>query len=424
MSWLKKLFVPVIILLCTLISINANKHPEKLIWSDMEGYYVYLPAVFIYDGFKKEAVRDTAYIKEYPGTNIIYSKYTAGVAILELPFFLTAHFLSKPLGYIPDGHSLIYAYALMAAGIFYLLAGLFLLWKVAVQYYNRLAVALALFFLLAGTNLYYYSFFQPAMSHVFSFFLFACLLFQTEKLAVSLKNNKPFPISFWLLLAITSGLIILTRPTNIIVLLYPFLRWLKECSDKTAFLKTNMKGMLPAALAFILPFIPQLIYWHHVSGKSIIWSYNNESFIYWKEPKLIRVLIDPWNGWLLYSPVVIFPLIWMLATRKKSKHAESVILLIFVIATYLFASWWAWWFGGAFGHRSYVEFYALLALPFASFISWLQKSKWKLSLFLFTVMIFAYYNLGLTYNYSPPWDGPNWTYESVWLEIRKLFFFL
>ncbi|MBK9736133.1 MAG: hypothetical protein IPO92_14715 [Saprospiraceae bacterium] len=31
----------------------------------MEGYYVYLPSVFIYDGFVKGAVRDTAYLKNH-----------------------------------------------------------------------------------------------------------------------------------------------------------------------------------------------------------------------------------------------------------------------------------------------------------------------------------------------------------------------
>ncbi|NCU06347.1 MAG: hypothetical protein GXC73_20525, partial [Chitinophagaceae bacterium] len=398
MYWLKKLIVPSIILLCVFISIRANKHPEKLIWSDMEGYYVYLPSVFIYNGFKKEAVRDTGYIKEYPGTTIIYSKYTSGVAILELPFFLIAHILSKPFNYPSNGHSAIYAYGLMAAGIFYLLAGLLLLWKVAVQYYDRLSAALALFFLAAGTNLYYYTFFQPSMSHVFSFFLFACLLYLTEKLTASIKSNQSTSIVFWIIFAFTSGLIVLIRPTNIIVLLYPVYRWLKECGDKKHFLKTNLKALLPAAFVFVLPFIPQIIYWLYVSGKPVLWSYNNESFIFWKEPKLIRVLIDPWNGWLLYSPIVIFPLVWLLVKRKENKHAEKIILFIFAIATYLFASWWAWWFGGAFGHRSYVEFYALLALPFASLISRLQKNNWLLLLFLFTAFLLAYYNLGLTYN--------------------------
>ena len=65
----------------------------------MEGYYVYLPATFIYGGFTKEAVRDTNYIRPWPGTDKIYTKYTSGVAVLEAPFFALAHLLSSPLGY-------------------------------------------------------------------------------------------------------------------------------------------------------------------------------------------------------------------------------------------------------------------------------------------------------------------------------------
>ncbi|MEJ8819251.1 hypothetical protein [Lacibacter sp. H407] len=424
MQKLKYLLLPTIIIVCCFLSINANKYPEKLIWSDMEGYYIYLPAVFIYDGFKKEAVKDTAYLREYPGTNIIYSKYTSGVALLEFPFFLIAHWLSKPLGYPADGHSQIYSYGLMAAGIFYLLTGLLLLWNVILQYYNKRTAAIALIGLAAGTNLYYYSFFQPSMSHVYSFFLFASLIYITEKLIRVAKTNERLPISTWILLGLVSGFIILTRPTNIIVLLYPLYRWAKDCSNKKQFLQSNLKGLLLAIAVFLLPFIPQVLYWQHVSGKSFLWSYGNESFLYWKEPKLIRVLIDPWNGWLLYSPIVLFPLIGLVAARKENKHAERIILFIIAVATYLFASWWAWWFGGAFGHRSYVEFYSLLALPFAALISSIEKKKALFISFLCIAALLIYYNLGLTYHYNPPWDGPNWTYESLWTEIKKLFFFL
>lgn len=96
-------------------------------------------------------------------------------------------------------------------------------------------------------------------------------------------------------------------------------------------------------------------------------------------------------------------------------------MVILAIATYLFASWWAWWFGGAFGHRSYVEYYALLALPFASMAQLAFKKTWSKVLILAICALLIYYNLGLTYHYNPPWDGPEWTYEKVWIEIGKLF---
>jgi len=41
--------------------------------------------------------------------------------------------------------------------------------------------------------------------------------------------------------------------------------------------------------------------------------------------------------------------------------------------------------------------------------------------FISLVLVLVYYNLGLTYNYQAPWDGADWTYESVWKEIKRLF---
>ena len=134
-NWPRLLFL-LLIPSAIFLSFNANRYPDKLIWSDMEGYYVYLPATFIYGGFDKVQVRDKDYLKVLPGTNKIYTKYTCGAAILEAPFFLAAHALSGPLGFPSDGHSAIYSYGLMMAGVFYMLAGLLLLTVVRYPSYS------------------------------------------------------------------------------------------------------------------------------------------------------------------------------------------------------------------------------------------------------------------------------------------------
>ena len=419
-----KYTVPILLIafisICIFLSLNANKLPGKLIWSDMEGYYVYLPATFIHGGFSGFQVKDTSYLKPWPNTDKIYTKYTSGVALLEAPFFLTAHLLSKPLGYESDGYSLIYSYALMAAGVFYMVMGLIFLWHILKKYYSRLVSMIALGGIIFGTNLYYYTFFQPSMSHVYSFSLFAMLLWITEKIfspATPVKNNS---ILNWSLFGLIAGLIVLIRPTNIVVLLYPLYRFWKEYDPAYHFLKHQARYLLIAALCFCIVWIPQIFYWHSVTGSFFMWSYGEESFKYWQEPKLIRVLIDPWNGWLLYSPIVILPLTGLFLKSNYNPYYNKVTCIILIVATYIFASWWAWWFGGAFGHRSYVEYYALLALPFGQVVTVAFRKKWLSILFIVFYLFFIYYNIGLTYLYQPPWDGPSWTYQSLLNEIKKL----
>lgn len=164
-----------------------------------------------------------------------------------------------------------------------------------------------------------------------------------------------------------------------------------------------------------------MCYWKHITGKWFLWSYGEEGFTYWKEPKLIRVFIDAWNGWFLYSPIVIIPVLGLLARRKANKYWERNHLFILFLATYIFASWHTWWFGGAFGHRSYVEFYALLSIPFAAVTEKAFARKWTGFLYAALCVVLCYYSIGMTYLYHPPWDGKDWTYEDVWEQVQKLF---
>lgn len=398
------------------LSVKSNKSPQSIIWSDMEGYYVYLPAVFIHQDFVKEAVRDTNYLQVWPGTDKVFTKYTYGVSLLEAPFFFTAHIWSKLLGFATDGHSLIYCYLLMLSTVFYLITGSLLLWKVYRRYYGDSNVFLAILCLFFGTNMYYYTVFQPTMSHIYSFFMYCCLLYLTEKIIVDLE----FTWRNFALVGLVSALVILIRPTSAVILIYPFYRFSKSASNKQFSMSKNLKYFIVALFVAIVVFIPQFFYWKYVTNEWFLWSYKEESFKYWKEPKLFRVLFDAWNGWLLYSPMAIIPLCGLILERHRNQHGERAIILIFISATYLFASWWAWWFGGAFGHRCYVEYYSFLVLPLSRIIEMTSKYRVRKYLLGILCVLLIYYNMGLTYNYRAPWDGPNWTYEKVAEEIDLL----
>ena len=403
------------------ISYKNIKHPGNLIWSDMEGYYTYLPSVFIYGDFVKEAVKDTNYIRPYKDTQKIYSKYTCGVAMLEMPFFLISHVVAGLKGENQDGKSPIYGRGLAFAGLFYLWVGMLFLYKLGIRYYEKKWVILSILSILLGTNLYYYTFFQPAMSHVFSFGIISIFLYLTDTIFIKNKrvNN---PLTTWMIYGFVMGLIILIRPTNIILLILPLYIWYKDENEKLQWIRQHLIPLLITAITAFITFLPQFMYWKYISGDWIIYSYGDESFKFWKEPKLFRVLFDAWNGWILYSPIVLLPLYFLIKGRNSNQNYERAYLIIFVLATYIFASWWAWWFGGAFGHRSYVELLTLLVLPLAGLLQQSYKTKAYFITMSIFIIILCYYNLGLTYAYRPPWDGENWTYDSLIYQIKKIFF--
>lgn len=418
----ERILLVLIIIVSIVISYKILKHPENQIWSDMEGYYVYLPSVFIYNDFVKEAVRDTNYIKPHPISGKTYTKYTCGVALMEMPFFLATHAYAKWTNDDTSGKSAIYGRGLAWAGLFYMWMGVFVLYRFSKKYFSKVNVIIALIGIVLGTNLFYYTFFQPAMSHVYSFFLFGLMLLISHHLFIERKTSAIKHVYLWMLFGLTFGMIVLVRPTNIVVGIIPLYFWMKNTTDKKAWLSGNFKYLVLCILIATLPMIPQLMYWKYISGHYITWSYGHESFEFWKEPKLFRVLFDAWNGWILYSPIVILPLIFLWIGRHDNKYHERGYIYVFILATYLFASWWAWWFGGAFGHRSYVEYLALLVMPFAGLLQHAQHSKFIYSGLLTLVILMIYYNLGLTFAYNAPWDGESWTYQSVWLEIKKIFY--
>lgn len=340
---------------------------------------------------------------------------------MKCHFFLISHVVAGLKGENQDGKSPIYGRGLAFAGLFYLWVGMFFLYKLGIRYYEKKWVILSILSILLGTNLYYYTFFQPAMSHVFSFGIISIFLYLTDTIFIKNKrvNN---PLTTWMIYGFVMGLIILIRPTNIILLILPLYIWYKDENEKLQWIRQHLIPLLITAFTAFITFLPQFIYWKYISGDWIIYSYGDESFKFWKEPKLFRVLFDAWNGWILYSPIVLLPLYFLIKGRNSNQNYERAYLIIFALATYIFASWWAWWFGGAFGHRSYVELLTLLVLPLAGLLQQSYKTKAYFITLCIFIIILCYYNLGLTYAYRPPWDGENWTYDSLIYQIKKIFF--
>jgi hypothetical protein len=123
------------ILIVVSSNLNWNKdHWKGIIESDAKGYYAYLPAVFIYKDLNFEFFHKIEKEKYYD-KNLFYdyrsgaygktiNKYYCGTALLEMPFFLTAHGLSYLINYDMDGYSKLYQVFINLSGIFYAFLGL------------------------------------------------------------------------------------------------------------------------------------------------------------------------------------------------------------------------------------------------------------------------------------------------------------
>jgi hypothetical protein len=251
------------------------------------------------------------------------------------------------------------------------------------------------------------------MPHNYCFLLLSLAL-----LVISSYYEKPKQ-SKLCIVAFLFGLMVVIRPTNIAMVVPLLLFNIVSSHDiKIRFGKLTIKRLLVALPFFLAPLVPQLLYWKEMYGRWVVYSYEGESFSYWKNPKIISVLFDPLNGWLLYSPIVILVILGLLIGAGDKRTNALAIVITLPITTYIFASWWCWNFGKAFGHRCYIDFLPLYAFPIAMMIEKVLNTKnWYLK-----TMSIAF--VGLTGYYSVTMaladDHESVTKQGDWSEWRHI----
>lgn len=402
----------VLYLLGLFLSLNMNSKYKiftykSAMWADASGYYVYLPATFIYhwDAKKMPDKMDslTGHGFYYRNSkSIVFTKYTNGQCYLHLPFFLIAHAYCLMGGDVPDGFSQPYVNSLLWAGVFYLLAGFFLLYFVLKKYFGNTASIITLVALFLCTNIYYYAIKHPGLSHIYTFFLVAVLLYLV-------LNFNPKRL---LLILPISALIVLIRPTNItlpiIVLLFGI------AIHGSNFLKqAPIKYFVYGCLLGFLIFIPQLLYWHSITGHWLMYSYENEGFIYWKNPKILQVLFAPKNGFFTYAPIMLLAFVGF-KYQPISKRYTWAVIGLFLLITYIHGSWHSPGFGCAYGGRAYIDFIPIFCFGLAAFIKKiLEKGKGIRISIALLFLCFAVFNIKFIYSYDDCWHTATWNYSGI-----------
>ena len=410
----------VLIMMPCFILFGVHKHnPDRgatILTSDQEGYYVYLPALFIHGSFKDLPYVNGCSIPDST-SGMVYTKYTYGVALLELPFFIGAHTLAKAIEAETDGRSPPYRWSILIAALFYLTIAIHLLKKLLSRWFLPRPVVLSIVCIGLGTNLFYYSTAEPGMSHVYGFFLVTCVISLLSKWC-----EKPLPIVA-VGMSIVISIAILVRPTNaILLILLPLWKvntWEGFKHRTRALITTGTPVMIIAITAAL--YYPQLKYWGQFTGDFFTYSYGNEGFKYWNSPRVFQVLFSHQNGLFMYSPILLLAVFGLIPLWRQKPALTFPVSISLVLATYAFASWWAWWFGGAFGHRAFIEFLPLMAIPMAAFWTVItERGKILKAAFASVALLLIFANLRMSKMYYSPWDGPDWTinrFIEVWTSV-------
>ena len=377
-----------IIFIMTFVTSNINwgkDHWKQIIISDGKGYYAYLPAIFIYRdlnfGFF-EKIENKEYYDEHlyydyraSANGRVIDKYFCGTALAELPFFLAAHALSSPAGYKTDGYSNLYHIAISIAALFYLFASLVFLNKILTRHqigeWKKSLVLVASVF---GTNLFYYTVKEPAMSHIYSFAFIAMFIHYSGEYFSTLQRK------YLLTLAMLLGIICLIRPVNgLIILIWPFTAGdsgslrkglLKAFRDPVAWISGLM--VFPGLLAI------QAVIYKISAGSFFIDAYTGEGFDF-LHPHLADILFSYKKGLFLYTPIYLVSLTGGIFLWKASKFRFFSWFGFMAFITYVFSSWWCWYYGGSFSSRVYVEYIPLFMILLAMAINGIRQKKIKLA---------------------------------------------
>jgi hypothetical protein len=392
-------------------NVKIWKSPDRVIQWDVIDYYGYLPAAFIYHDitlrFKDHYSGDKKFVfwAKKTATGKYVFKMTMGVSVMVSPFFFAANALAGPLGYNTGGYSLPYRFALVMAGLFYLILGLIFLAKVLRLYFSETVTAFVLVSIALGTNLFWYSTFEPGMSHVYTFFLASVFLWLTILWHKNPRTGKA------ILLGLVTGLLALIRPINILFIIFFIFYDVKSLPDirkKCLLFRNKALHLLIMAGFGILVLLPQLVYWKTVSGHWIYYSYGNEGFFF-NHPQWLRVLFSFRKGWFVYTPVMIFAVTGIGFLFKKLKPFSVATLLLLFIYLYVVSSWWCWWYGGSLGQRELIDIYPVMAIPLAAMIEWtgrLMKPKRYIlgTMIALSVLLGAFYNVQYHYG-AIHWDS-------------------
>jgi hypothetical protein len=378
---------------------------KNIITSDGRGYYAYLPALLIdHDPTFSEVVKKEARLLKYPHYKPGYlvksgdhflNKYFAGEALLLLPFFLLGTLCSFIAGTNVDGYSFFFQFFIGLGSLFYLFSGFAFLKKILEFFQIRpIIISITLVAILIGTNLFYYSLWQPTMSHVFSFFAINGFLWFTIN-AIKIWDTKT---ASWM--GVFLGLVCLIRPTNIIVvLLVPFLtesnhhfiQFFRDILAKKITLIIFL--LIIIAIVFIQPLL-----WYLQTGHLFLWSYSDEGFNF-SDPQIMNVLFSYRKGLFIYTPLILLSLFGLFPLVFGKRIQFFSVALFLVSGTYLIASWWNWYYGDGFGLRAFIDYYGIFAILLAIFMNRFRPGLAVFGMALFLTP-FVLLNLVQTWQYS------------------------
>lgn len=366
----------------------SRSHKQAISW-DVFGYYLYLPATFYHHDIALDDITwaENARVK-YDLSGTLYQihpvdggghviQYTSGMAIMYLPAFVGGHLGAAISGAEQDGFSEPYQLAISIWSCLIAIAGLFVLRKILLYYFNDLITTTVMLLIVFATNYLITLGRSPALSHNYLFLCYTLLIWNT----IQWHNSKK--LINMVGIAIPLGMACLTRPTELVAIFIP-LFWntvgIRSTWEKIKSTWLNHRNQVWVFVGLMtLCAMPQLIYWKMVTDHFVFNSYTNpgEGFDF-LSPHTANFLLSFRKGWFVYTPIMFVALFGLIYLWKKQKQIGLSFVIFIALNLYIISSWSCWWYAHCYSQRAMLQSYPLMAILLGFvFLGLSESSKTK-----------------------------------------------
>lgn len=378
----EKLYIFLFVLFIYTINVrpipSGDTFPAAILpFSILDGHHLYL------DKFSDTFSDDTFnyyFVAEKAGHYL--STYPIVIPILITPLYFIPYVLLKILHYPistldPAFSTSVFLMEKLSASIIVSLSSIFIFLSLKRLTNKRVAYIGTMIYAFATTTWAISS--QALWQHGMAELLLSILIY------VVIKNKKDF--KNYIFLGIVSGLFIMNRPPDIVLLLPISLYVL--LNSKRFFIFCYSFSAILSALPFV---IYNIYYFGNVFG-----GYGDTLNYFFIGREIFMnfagLLISPSRGLLIYSPIFVFSLLGFFSLSNIENKKLRMCFYFFGISIFLnivlYSAWKIWWGGWSFGPRLLTDMTPILILFISLYVYQELKKKKKNLVFagLFSILI-------------------------------------
>jgi len=320
--------------------------------------------------------------------------YPPGSSLLMWPFLTISKLIPSGTIYSNyykafDGHSLADGVAVLLAASFYMILAVFLIYKLlkGLGFSTKITfVSVTAVYL--GSYMLTYTEQFASYSHIYEIFAVSLLLYSLYLF------GRRFEYRYMFIAGLATGLLVLIRPIDIVVVVPIFLFIVLYRNKKS--LTYYLLGGTPFAFLFLA--------FNYISyGNALSTGYGStEKLFDFSKINLINLLFSDVRGWYIYSPIMILGTLGLIFYARKNRPSFLLYLAPGILLVALYSFWPNWWGGDSLGQRFLMVLVPFMALGLANLLNHIKDFRFSRILkpaTLFIIVMCTLYSTAITILY-------------------------